>query len=263
MVLVLIECWSSDGYRNSFGAHREPAVGFVPGFSKPIFADPLISTQDHVFVRESSTRWMVSSSKQPFVGLRRRTSATGRTIYVVLLLTVVGVLTILYQSDRRYAPRTHALLDEDTGSRGRDHQRASFVRDMMRHAWMGYETYAWGLDELHPVSCTGKLGVMGGRNGFSGLGASLVDAMSTLHMMGMDQEFDKAKRWVRENMEFSRGGEQQISCTLSGNHGRLSRAPSRPRALAPSRSHAPTLRPIPACSLRDGHPSARRPDISV
>jgi mannosyl-oligosaccharide alpha-1,2-mannosidase len=221
-------------------ATREPAVGFVPGFSKPIFADPLISTQDHVFVRESSTRWMVSSSKQPFVGLRRRTSATGRTIYVVLLLTVVGVLTVLYQFNRRYAPRTHALLDEDTGSRGRDHRRASFVRDMMRHAWMGYETYAWGLDELHPVSCTGKLGVMGGRNGFSGLGASLVDAMSTLHMMGMDQEFDKAKRWVRENMDFSRGGEQHISCTLSGNHWRLSRAPSRPRAFAPSRLRALT-----------------------
>ena len=87
----------------------------------------------------------------------------------------------------------------------------------MEHAWSGYETYAWGMDELNPVSCTGKLGVMGGNNGFSGLGASLVDAMSTLHLMGMQEEFDRAKDWVLEKMEFSKGGEQRISCMFSGD----------------------------------------------
>ena len=93
----------------------------------------------------------------------------------------------------------------------RDGPKADHVRDMMRHAWTGYETYAWGMDELNPVSCQGKLGVMGGNNGFSGLGASMVDAMSTLHLMEMEEEFARAKDWVREKMDPSKGGDQDIS----------------------------------------------------
>ncbi len=76
---------------------------------------------------------------------------------------------------------------------------------------MGYKTYAWGMDELNPVSLSGKLGVMGGMNGFRGMGASLVDAMSTLHMMGLDTEFDHAKEWVSESMSFSNANKQQVS----------------------------------------------------
>ncbi len=82
---------------------------------------------------------------------------------------------------------------------------------MMQHAWSGYETYAWGKDELNPVSLSGKLGVMGGMDGFRGMGASLVDAMSTLHMMGLEDEFGHAKEWVSESMSFSNATAQQIS----------------------------------------------------
>jgi mannosyl-oligosaccharide alpha-1,2-mannosidase len=82
---------------------------------------------------------------------------------------------------------------------------------MMQHAWSGYETYAWGKDELNPVSLSGKLGVMGGMNGFRGMGASLVDAMSTLHMMSLYEEFDHAKEWVSESMSISNATAQQIS----------------------------------------------------
>ena len=82
---------------------------------------------------------------------------------------------------------------------------------MMRHAWWGYETYAWGKDELNPVSLRGKLGVLGGMNGFRGMGASLVDAMSTLHMMGLQTEFEHAKEWVTETMSFSSAKQQEVS----------------------------------------------------
>jgi mannosyl-oligosaccharide alpha-1,2-mannosidase len=94
---------------------------------------------------------------------------------------------------------------------GADGPKSEFVRDMMSWAWTGYETYAWGMDELNPVSKTGQLGVTGGFAGFSGLGATLVDAMSTLHLMEMEDEFDRAKEWVAEKMDFERQGRQDIS----------------------------------------------------
>lgn len=56
-------------------------------------------------------------------------------------------------------------------------ERRAAVRAAMQHAWAGYETYAWGYDELCPVSKKGK-------NDFGGLGATPVDSLDTLHMMG-------------------------------------------------------------------------------
>ncbi len=47
----------------------------------------------------------------------------------------------------------------------------------MLHSWRGYEGHAWGRDELCPVSLAGK-------DSFGGLGATMIDAMDTLHMMG-------------------------------------------------------------------------------
>ena len=73
-----------------------------------------------------------------------------------------------------------------------DPERAEAVRRAMKHAWHGYERYAWGADELRPASKQGKSGVTGGMNGFNGLGASIVDAMSTLHVMGFHDEFQRS-----------------------------------------------------------------------
>ena len=89
--------------------------------------------------------------------------------------------------------------------------RVEAVRNAMRHAWHGYENYAWGADELQPASKTGKFGVLGGLGGFSGLGASIVDAMSTLHVMGLHEEFERAHAWIAENMTFDRKEPQTIS----------------------------------------------------
>ncbi|KAI3429765.1 hypothetical protein D9Q98_010078 [Chlorella vulgaris] len=71
--------------------------------------------------------------------------------------------------------------------------RREAVRAAMLHSWRGYEKYAWGNDELCPVTLKGK-------NGFGGLGATMIDALDTLHMMGFMDEYTKAAAWVRAEM---------------------------------------------------------------
>ncbi len=56
-------------------------------------------------------------------------------------------------------------------------RRREAVKAAMLHAWRGYEQYAWGHDELCPLTKSGK-------NSFGGLGATIVDSLDTLHMMG-------------------------------------------------------------------------------
>eukprot|EP01132_Coremiostelium_polycephalum_P002399 gene2399-2966_t len=69
-------------------------------------------------------------------------------------------------------------------------ERANAVRDAMKHAWKGYEKYAWGGDELSPISK--------GRHQWMDLGISIVDSLDTLLMMDLKDEFEKAREWVEK-----------------------------------------------------------------
>ena len=71
---------------------------------------------------------------------------------------------------------------------------------MMRHAWKGYTDYAWGANELRPISRRGHTASIFGS---SPMGATIVDALDTLYIMGMNEEFQHAKEWVQQNLDFS------------------------------------------------------------
>ncbi|KAK4549177.1 hypothetical protein LTR36_007635 [Oleoguttula mirabilis] len=72
-----------------------------------------------------------------------------------------------------------------------DAERLAIVKEATQHAWDGYRDAAFGADEVRPIS--------GGRhNPFNGWGATLVDSLDTLWIMGMQEEFDEAVEAVRE-----------------------------------------------------------------
>ena len=43
-----------------------------------------------------------------------------------------------------------------------------------------------------------------GKNSFGGLGATMVDALDTLWLMGLTEEFQKARDWVVHELSFNR-----------------------------------------------------------
>lgn len=74
----------------------------------------------------------------------------------------------------------------------RDH-----VKSMMKHAWDGYVQYAWGANELKPISRKPHINSI---YGSAPLGATIVDSLDTLFIMGMMDEFNAAKDWVDNDM---------------------------------------------------------------
>ena len=64
---------------------------------------------------------------------------------------------------------------------------------MMKHAWSNYEKYAWGSNELKPVS---KKAHNNSVFGSAALGATIVDGMDTLYIMGLHDEFKRGRDWV-------------------------------------------------------------------
>lgn len=73
--------------------------------------------------------------------------------------------------------------------------KLAVITEAFRHAWSGYKSKAWMKDELSPVSG-------GYKDPFGGWGATLVDSLDTLWIMGMKDEFEDAIKAV-EKIEFT------------------------------------------------------------
>ena len=71
---------------------------------------------------------------------------------------------------------------------------------MMVHAWSNYVRYAWGYDELDPLKKTGSSSAI---FGFANIGATIVDSLDTLYVMGLVKEFDAAREWVANHLNFN------------------------------------------------------------
>lgn len=76
------------------------------------------------------------------------------------------------------------------------------VREAFKHAWNGYTTYALPHDELKPLT-------NGSADPFNGWGATLVDSLDTLWIMGLKDEFDSAVRHVG-NIDFKTSPRKDI-----------------------------------------------------
>ncbi|XP_039287462.1 endoplasmic reticulum mannosyl-oligosaccharide 1,2-alpha-mannosidase isoform X2 [Nilaparvata lugens] len=74
-----------------------------------------------------------------------------------------------------------------------DRQKA--VVDAFMHAWNGYRKFAWGHDHLKPVS--------GSFKDWFHLGLSITDSLDTIYIMGLKEEFEEAKGWVRDSLKFN------------------------------------------------------------
>ncbi|KAF7314321.1 Glycoside hydrolase family 47 protein [Mycena kentingensis (nom. inval.)] len=68
-----------------------------------------------------------------------------------------------------------------------------------KHAWSAYERDAMGADEYHPLSHEGTNLTSAG-----GIGYTVVDSLDTMLLMGLDQEYARARNWVATKMTFER-----------------------------------------------------------
>ncbi|KAM5137105.1 mannosyl-oligosaccharide 1,2-alpha-mannosidase IA-like [Callospermophilus lateralis] len=74
------------------------------------------------------------------------------------------------------------------------------IKEMMKHAWDNYRTYGWGHNELRPIA---RKGHSTNIFGSSQMGATIVDALDTLYIMGLHDEFLDGQRWIEDNLDFS------------------------------------------------------------
>jgi mannosyl-oligosaccharide alpha-1,2-mannosidase len=67
--------------------------------------------------------------------------------------------------------------------------KLDIIRSVAKRSWKGYKEHAWLKDELSPVSGNS-------RDPFAGWGATLVDSLDTLWIMGLKEDFAEAAKAV-------------------------------------------------------------------
>src|ERR1044072_3367340 len=76
----------------------------------------------------------------------------------------------------------------------RNRQLAAEVKAEFLHAWMGYKKYAWGHDDLKPLSKTYHDWYP------QPLLMTAVDALDTMILMDLDDEAAATKQYIPENL---------------------------------------------------------------
>ncbi|EJF67382.1 glycoside hydrolase [Dichomitus squalens LYAD-421 SS1] len=73
------------------------------------------------------------------------------------------------------------------------------VINAFKHAWLAYERDAMGDDEYHPISQKGTNLTAAG-----GIGYTVIDSIDTMLLMGLQDEYARARKWVETKMSFDR-----------------------------------------------------------
>lgn len=81
--------------------------------------------------------------------------------------------------------------DETSEEKPKRMKKLAAIKEAFEHAWTGYKASAMGHDELVPLRG-------GFRDPFSGWGATLVDTLDTLWIMGLKEEFAIAVDRIRD-----------------------------------------------------------------
>ena len=81
-------------------------------------------------------------------------------------------------------------------------ERQRAVVEMFKHAWSGYTQYAWGKDELLPLTKEGTSSY--------GMGMTIIDSLDTMWLMGLREEFGRARDWVANSLNIA-GNHKEVS----------------------------------------------------
>ncbi|MGN6516109.1 MAG: glycoside hydrolase family 47 protein [Rhizomicrobium sp.] len=166
------------------------------------------------------------------------------------LLKSLAATPLLASTTLAAAPRTkwHTLADD--------------VRAQMAWAWRNYVERCFGQDQIKPVS--------GGAEAFffpkgPPLALSIIEALDTLYVMGLDAEAEEGIRWIADNLDFDIDGEVQVFETgirivgglLAGWHGTKEKkllvlAKDMADRLSPAFTKSPTGMPYRFVNLKTG-----------
>jgi hypothetical protein len=80
-----------------------------------------------------------------------------------------------------------------------DEQRRAAIKEAFVWSFEAYEKYAWGDDELQPLSMTGT-----NLTSVGAVGYTIIDSIGSLLIMDLIPQYQHARDWVRDSLDFDK-----------------------------------------------------------
>jgi hypothetical protein len=152
-----------------------------------------------------------------------------------------------------------------------DPAKAEEIRAEFLHAWNGYQKFAWGHDEVLPVS--------GGHAEFFAeghpIGLSIIEALDTHWVMGLDDEVAASVDWITANLNFDIDADFYVfeaiirlvggllaGHLVTGNRVLLDKCVDLTDRLLPAFAKSPTGIPYTHVNLHTGTVSGNTPSLA-
>jgi hypothetical protein len=80
-----------------------------------------------------------------------------------------------------------------------DEERRAAIKEAFVWSFEAYEKYAWGDDELQPLSMTGT-----NLTSVGAVGYTIIDSIGSLLIMDLIPQYQHARDWVRDSLDFDK-----------------------------------------------------------
>jgi glycosyl hydrolase family 47 len=148
---------------------------------------------------------------------------------------------------------------------------AAQIKTEFLHAWNGYKQFAFGHDEVHPISGTASEFFVAGHP----IGLSIIEALDTLYVMELDSELAAGVAWIEQNLNFDIDGNFHVFEAIirvvgglltgflaTGNQKLLDLTVDITDRLLPAFTKSPTGMPYQFVNLHTGAVSGNTPPLA-
>ena len=88
-----------------------------------------------------------------------------------------------------------------------DSEKLNAVTEAFEKSWSAYQRNAWGKDEYHPLSKSGSNLLL---RDDSPIGYTIVDALDSLIIMGLNDQYIEARNWIRDVLSWDIDGRLNV-----------------------------------------------------
>nr|XP_017008629.2 mannosyl-oligosaccharide alpha-1,2-mannosidase IA [Drosophila takahashii] len=142
----------------------------------------------HFAIRRAHFKWYTANTASR-IGI----IATGILTFVVIVFTYIQCRTLIRESFQE----EEVILIEDINPV----EMRQKIKEMMLHAWRNYARSVWGANEYRPIS--GRVHVAGDFGAYK-LGATIIESLDTLHLMGLNKELKRSRNWIEKSFSLDR-----------------------------------------------------------
>lgn len=89
-------------------------------------------------------------------------------------------------------------------------RRRQFIVNITKEAWSAYERFAWGQEALQPLSQNSDR-----NNKLPANGETIIQSITSLWLMGLKEEYRRARNWIDEEMNITRVKLENIGSLIS------------------------------------------------